>query len=67
MESPVEYALVPSKRFDRLPDGRPGPPVGFDVYAITGHTQVGETVFLTMKLVRWVRYTDSLTDMGKET
>ena len=66
MQSTIHYALTGSNRFERDAHGRKGPPVGYDVYEITGHTQVGEVVFLTLKPVRWVRHKESLADMTKE-
>ena len=53
--SSVKYAVAPSWRMEGKSIGSPGHRVGFDVYEITGHSQSGNAVYLTLRLRGWVR------------
>ena len=53
--SSVKYAVAPSWRMEGKSIGSTGHRIGFDVYEITGHSQSGDAVYLTMKFRGWVR------------
>lgn len=60
IETDITHAIIGSQRFDRDGNGKRGNPVGYDIFAVTGHVTIGDTVYLTLQSHGWVRSKEAL-------